>query len=163
MGNYDERLARPLTYPFVCARVHVFSTLLPLQLAGIKNMTWHRLRHDAFSSLISMKFEKLVLMCCGCYLLNWLFFAFVWWSAYYAEPDCVVAFEGFLDALVMSISTANTIGYGVRAIRGGLGSDVGCLYSIFILSLQVRIAHTPQTTTLSPPHDFQRETFLFLW
>jgi len=107
-----------------------------VQLAGIKNMTWHRLRHDAFSSLISMKFSKMVLMCCSCYVFVWFFFAFIWWSAYYVEPDCFTNMSGFLDSLVLSISTANTIGYGIRAIRGNLEGDVECIYSIAVLSIE---------------------------
>jgi len=95
--------------------VHAGRSLV--KLAGIRNMTWHRLRHDAFSSLISMHFSRMILMVVGAYVFAWLLFSLFWWSAFLAEPQCVTGTSGWLDALIMSISTANTIGYGMRAIK----------------------------------------------
>lgn len=95
--------------------VHAGRSLV--KLAGIRNMTWHRLRHDAFSSLISMHFSRMILLVVGAYVFSWLLFSLFWWSAFLAEPQCITGTTGWLDALILSISTANTIGYGVRAIR----------------------------------------------
>ena len=95
--------------------VHAGRSLV--KLAGIRNMTWHRLRHDAFSSLISMHFSRMILLVVGAYVFSWLLFSLFWWSAFLAEPQCITNTTGWLDALILSISTANTIGYGVRAIR----------------------------------------------
>lgn len=107
-----------------------------VKLAGIKNMTWHRLRHDAFSSLISMHFSYMIMIVIALYLSNWFFFGLVWTAMDKIEPDCLQSTTGFLDGLVMSISTANTIGYGTRAIRPDIGGDLKCIGCITVLCIQ---------------------------
>ena len=133
-GYYYKQRKKNKHVALVETGLHAGRSLV--QLAGIRNLTWHRLRHDAFSSLISMKFDKLVLMCCGFYVFIWFVFAFFWYTVYLAEPDCLVNFDGFLDSLVMSISTANTIGYGVRSIKPDLGTSIYCSYAVIVLSLE---------------------------
>ena len=107
-----------------------------VKLAGIKNMTWHRLGHDAFSSLISMHFSYMIMIVIALYLSNWFFFGLVWTAMDKIEPDCLQSTTGFLDGLVMSISTANTIGYGTRAIRPDIGGDLKCIGCITVLCIQ---------------------------
>ncbi|QDZ25152.1 inward rectifier potassium channel protein [Chloropicon primus] len=133
-GYFHKQRKKNKQAALVETGIHAGRSLV--QLAGIRNMTWHRLRHDAFSSLISMHFSRMILLVVAFYLFVWFLFGFVWWSAYTMEPDCFINTAGFLDALVMSISTANTIGYGVRAIRGNLGGEAKCMYSIGVLSVQ---------------------------
>jgi hypothetical protein len=133
-GYYYKQRKKNKHVALVETGLHAGRSLV--QLAGIRNLTWHRLRHDAFSSLISMKFDKLVLMCCGFYVLIWFIFAFFWYTVFLAEPDCLVNFDGFLDSLVMSISTANTIGYGVRSIKPNLGTSIYCSYAVIVMSIE---------------------------
>ena len=62
----------------------------------------------------------------GFYVFVWLFFALVWWTAHLIESECLIGVTGFLDSLVLSISTANTIGYGVRAITPNVSDNCSC-------------------------------------
>jgi potassium inwardly-rectifying channel subfamily J len=88
-----------------------------------------------------MKWRYNILMFCVAFVGSWIGFALVWWVQAVAHDDyraandtdwpaCVSNVYDFHTALLFSIETQHTIGYGTRAI------DTNCGWAVIILMLQ---------------------------
>ena len=80
---------------------------------------------DFFTTLLDLKWRWYILTFLLAFTLSWLLFAFVWWLISYVHNDfdkkhnetwipCVHNIEDFTTALLFSIETQSTIGYGAR-------------------------------------------------
>ena len=52
------------------------------------------------------------------FVVSWMLFALLWWllQTWYGGQSCVEGVNGFTTALLFSIETQHTIGYGSRAV-----------------------------------------------
>jgi len=52
------------------------------------------------------------------FVLSWVVFALLWWAlqSWHGGLSCVDGIDGFTSALLFSIETQHTIGYGSRAV-----------------------------------------------
>jgi len=52
------------------------------------------------------------------FVLSWMLFALLWWAmqSWHGGESCVEGVHGFTTALLFSIETQHTIGYGSRAV-----------------------------------------------
>ena len=81
---------------------------------------------DIFTTMLDMKWRWNLLMFILAFILSWLFFALVWWLICFSHGDlenygkadwkpCIDEVYDFNTALLYSIETQHTIGYGGRA------------------------------------------------
>jgi hypothetical protein len=88
---------------------------------------------DMFTSLVEMPWRYLILFVSTLYLSSFLLFALFWFSLSRIHGGaCLTGFDnhGFNAALIFSVATQMTIGYGTREIKGS------CRTATFVLLLQ---------------------------
>ncbi len=98
---------------------------------------------DIFTTMLETKWRYNLLIFGMGFVISWLFFAFIWWVIMYAhgdhlhlpddDPDwkpCVANVHDFQTALLFSIETQHTIGYGSRM------AEANCTESIVLLMIQ---------------------------
>ena len=71
--------------------------------------------------MVEMPWRYLVLFVAGVYICSFLAFAGVWFAISRALPGCLLGFDrehGFNAAVIFSVATQTTIGYGTRSIVG---------------------------------------------
>ena len=76
---------------------------------------------DGFTTLVEMPWRYLVLFVAGVYICSFLAFAGVWFGISRVLPGCLLGFDrehGFNAAVIFSVATQTTIGYGTRSIVG---------------------------------------------
>ena len=111
---------------------------------------------DVFTTLLDMKWRYTFLIFVIAFVLSWLGFALIWWFISYMHGDtrtadrawsndtlpCVMGVYDFTSALLYSIETQHTIGYGGRAITPQCGEAVFFLMtqSIFGVVIQCVMA-----------------------
>jgi potassium inwardly-rectifying channel subfamily J len=111
-----------------------------------KNQITSRKRHyfgDLFTTLLEMKWRYNLLLFGCVFVTSWLVFAFLWWIICIAHGDhlifdqeddepsrCVANVYSFPTALLYSIETQHTIGYGSRMIEDK------CLEAYLLLMIQ---------------------------
>ena len=85
---------------------------------------------DIFTTLLDIKWRYVILLFTLAFFLSWLLFALIWWVICVIHGDykmddtikpCVVGVHGFVSALLFSIETQHTIGYGTRAVTEQCG------------------------------------------
>ena len=94
---------------------------------SLANIDKRRQRYlaDIFTTLVDIKWRWILLMFTAAFILSWLFFALIWWVICFAHGDfdnfgkegykpCVLEVNDFTTALLFSIETQHTIGYGSR-------------------------------------------------
>lgn len=80
---------------------------------------------DIFTTMVDIKWRWNILIFTSTFIISWIFFAFIWWVISYIRGDlnnegntdhvpCVNGIEDFVTALLFSIETQHTIGYGGR-------------------------------------------------
>ena len=95
------------------------------------HITQRRQRYlaDIFTTMLDMKWRWNLLMFVMAFIISWLLFALLWWLICFSHGDldynangtnddrtpCVDAVYDFTTALLFSIETQHTIGYGGRA------------------------------------------------
>lgn len=112
---------------------------------------------DVFTTLLDMQWRYNLLLFIIAFVVSWLCFALVWWLLAYLHGDtqdksannmlngtipCVVGVIDFTSALLFSIETQHTIGYGVRAVTTNCPEAVTLLMtqSIFGVVIQCVMA-----------------------
>ena len=72
--------------------------------------------YDGFTTLINAPWWVIILVFSACYILSWLLFGGIWTIVAYADGryngTCVVGVDDFSSALLLSIETQVTIGFG---------------------------------------------------
>lgn len=90
------------------------------------------------------------------FVLSWMLFALLWWAmqSWHGGQSCVDGVDGFTTALLFSIETQHTIGYGSRAVTDRCSGAVTLLMfqSVFgavtqcivtgIIFAKVSVAHS---------------------
>jgi len=63
------------------------------------------------------------------FVLSWVLFALLWWAmqGWHGGRACVEGVDGFTTALLFSIETQHTIGYGSRAVTDRCSGAVALL------------------------------------
>lgn len=94
---------------------------------------------DLFNTMVDMKWRFILFLFGMCFLVSWILFAILW---FLLPSHCVgnMHDQSFIDALLFSIETQQTIGYGVRHITkecntGVLILMVQCGFSVVLESL----------------------------
>ncbi|KAK2139854.1 hypothetical protein LSH36_1587g00064 [Paralvinella palmiformis] len=108
----------------------------------------YRLLHDFFTTMLELKWRYHFLVFTLAFALSWVVFGLVWWglasfeAGRIPEPladggfdstavePCIVGVTDYTTALLFSIETQQTIGYGTRAITSS------CPLAITIMMLQ---------------------------
>ena len=96
---------------------------------------------DIFTTLVDIKWRWNLLIFALAFTLSWVFFAFVWWIICFAHNDvahrddpnwkpCVAEVYDFATALLFSIETQQTIGYGFRC------TSPECPVAIIVMMIQ---------------------------
>ena len=75
---------------------------------------------DMFTSMVELPWRYLALFVSGLYLFSFLLFASFWYALSKTADGCVAGFSrgGFNAAVIFSVATQMTIGYGTRHIVG---------------------------------------------
>ncbi|XP_076850126.1 G protein-activated inward rectifier potassium channel 4 isoform X3 [Brachyhypopomus gauderio] len=87
----------------------------------------YRYLSDLFTTLVDLRWRLSFFIFTLVYVLNWLFFGFLWWLIALIRGDlvhadeegwtpCVENLNSFVSAFLFSIETETTIGYGYRVI-----------------------------------------------
>lgn len=87
----------------------------------------YRYLSDLFTTLVDLRWRFSLLIFTLVYVVNWLFFGFLWWLIALIRGDlvhadeegwtpCVENLNSFVSAFLFSIETETTIGYGYRVI-----------------------------------------------
>lgn len=75
---------------------------------------------DMFTTLLELRWRYTLLMLSLAFLVVWICFAMLWWLIVFVHKDretpCVDGVDDFATALLFSIETQQTIGYGTRAV-----------------------------------------------
>ena len=105
-----------------------------------------RFFQDLFTTLVDVKWRYMILLLASAFLGTWLAFALIWWAicAYqikHGGPECVTLVDDFNSALLFSVETQHTIGYGSRAVTKD------CPLAIFFVMFQSLIGVTMSCVT----------------
>uniref|UniRef100_A0A8C2ZGU4 Potassium inwardly rectifying channel subfamily J member 5 n=1 Tax=Cyclopterus lumpus TaxID=8103 RepID=A0A8C2ZGU4_CYCLU len=87
----------------------------------------YRYLSDLFTTLVDLRWRLSLFIFTLVYIVNWLFFGFLWWLIALIRGDlvhadeegwtpCVENLNSFVSAFLFSIETETTIGYGYRVI-----------------------------------------------
>lgn len=87
----------------------------------------YRYLSDLFTTLVDLRWRLSFFIFTLVYVINWLFFGFLWWLIALIRGDllhadeegwtpCVENLNSFVSAFLFSIETETTIGYGYRVI-----------------------------------------------
>ncbi len=104
---------------------------------------------DIFTTLLEMKWRYNLLIFALGFLVSWVLFAFIWWLIMYIHEDhlhigddnwtpCVSDVYDFTTALLFSIETQHTIGYGARMAESQCASSVVVLMIQSILGVLIQ-------------------------
>ncbi|KAJ8391245.1 hypothetical protein AAFF_G00095120 [Aldrovandia affinis] len=99
---------------------------------------WARFLCDLFTTLVDLRFRWFLLVFTVCYVATWVAFAEIYlldaWLrddlAHLADPPwrpCYQNVDGFLSALLLSVESQMTIGYGHRAVTAHCAEGVALL------------------------------------
>jgi len=71
---------------------------------------------DGLQSVCDCRYNILVYLLT--FVLSWMLFALLWWvmQSWHGGETCVEGVSGFTTAVLFSIETQHTIGYGSRAV-----------------------------------------------
>lgn len=113
--HYSKKLRRRLIYKN--GEVNITQT----------NIRKRRRRYlaDIFTTLVDIKWRYNLMIFALAFICSWLIFALIWWLICFSHGDldhlkdkswkpCVVEIHSFTSALLFSIETQHTIGYGSR-------------------------------------------------
>ncbi|CAL8273935.1 unnamed protein product [Lota lota] len=106
---------------------------------------------DLFTTCVDIRWRHLLLLFCISFLLSWLFFGVIFYLVSLAHGDfqnpsermpCLLHVQGLLGALLFSMETQTTIGYGWRCVTEEcpvavatvvVQSIVGCILDSFMI------------------------------
>uniref|UniRef100_A0A3Q0QSD6 ATP-sensitive inward rectifier potassium channel 14 n=1 Tax=Amphilophus citrinellus TaxID=61819 RepID=A0A3Q0QSD6_AMPCI len=126
------------------------------------NMEEKRQRYlaDIFTTCVDIHWRYLLLIFCTSFIVSWLFFGLIFYSVSLAHGDfgehpafkgdglvtqrmpCILHVQGFIGALLFSMETQTTIGYGWRCVTEEcpvavitvvIQSIVGCIIDSFMI------------------------------
>ena len=112
-----------------------------VNMPGLKT----RFIRDLFHTLMDARWRYNCLLFTMSFLISWVFFGTVWYIiVYYRNINCVDKVDSWVTALLFSIETQTTIGYGGRAVTADCPEGVilftfqtiiGMFINCFVLGL----------------------------
>ena len=101
-----------------------------------------RMVFDMFTTLLEAQWRYIFLFFFFTFCFTWIVFALIWWALYAIrkqdDMECIIGVFDFTTALLFSIETQHTIGYGTRSV-----TDV-CPSATFLLMLQSTVGALTQ-------------------
>uniref|UniRef100_A0A3Q1EDN7 ATP-sensitive inward rectifier potassium channel 14 n=1 Tax=Acanthochromis polyacanthus TaxID=80966 RepID=A0A3Q1EDN7_9TELE len=105
---------------------------------------------DIFTTCVDIRWRYLLLIFCCSFMVSWLLFGIVFYSVSLAHGDfaehptmpCILHVQGFVGALLFSMETQTTIGYGWRCVTEEcpvavitvvIQSIIGCIIDSFMI------------------------------
>uniref|UniRef100_A0A8C6SEF9 ATP-sensitive inward rectifier potassium channel 14 n=1 Tax=Neogobius melanostomus TaxID=47308 RepID=A0A8C6SEF9_9GOBI len=103
---------------------------------------------DIFTTCVDIRWRYLLLLFCFTFMISWLFFGLIFYGVSLVHGDfqgnmpCILHVQGFVGALLFSIETQTTIGYGWRCVTEEcplavitvvIQSIVGCIIDSFMI------------------------------
>uniref|UniRef100_A0A674P2Y5 ATP-sensitive inward rectifier potassium channel 14 n=1 Tax=Takifugu rubripes TaxID=31033 RepID=A0A674P2Y5_TAKRU len=102
---------------------------------------------DIFTTCVDIHWRYLLLIFCTSFLVSWLFFGIIFYCVSLTHGDfdempCILHVQGFVGALLFSMETQTTIGYGWRCVTEEcpvavitvvVQSIVGCIIDSFMI------------------------------
>uniref|UniRef100_UPI003AAB2919 ATP-sensitive inward rectifier potassium channel 12 n=1 Tax=Centroberyx gerrardi TaxID=166262 RepID=UPI003AAB2919 len=106
---------------------------------------------DIFTTCVDIRWRYLFLIFCCSFIVSWLFFGIIFYTVSLAHGDfdehparmpCLLHVQGFVGALLFSMETQTTIGYGWRCVTEEcpvailtvvIQSIVGCIIDSFMI------------------------------
>ncbi|XP_072449446.1 G protein-activated inward rectifier potassium channel 3-like isoform X1 [Chiloscyllium punctatum] len=95
----------------------------------------HKFLFDIFTTVVDLKYRWFLFVFMMCYLLTWVTFGFLYFLDAYIRGDinhvgetdwkpCLENVDGFISALLLSIESQRTIGYGSRMVTSNCAEGV---------------------------------------
>eukprot|EP00911_Craspedida_sp_UC1_P002244 UC1_evm2s1708 len=84
---------------------------------------------DAVRRALAVNSWVAVLLFCACYMISYLIFGLFWWTIDLWSSECVSLLDTFEEALLYSIETQTTIGYGSKHVQGECGVGIFLLFT----------------------------------
>uniref|UniRef100_A0A3B5AY54 ATP-sensitive inward rectifier potassium channel 14 n=1 Tax=Stegastes partitus TaxID=144197 RepID=A0A3B5AY54_9TELE len=102
---------------------------------------------DIFTTCVDIRWRYLLLIFCCSFMISWLLFGIIFYTVSlahgdFAEMPCILHVHGFVGALLFSMETQTTIGYGWRCVTEEcpvavitvvVQSIVGCIIDSFMI------------------------------
>lgn len=125
---------------------------------------------DIFTTLIDLKWRYNIIVFLLGFFVSWMFFALAWYLISYLHGDldpltlassnhtsCISGIHGFAGAILFSIETQQTIGYGVRY------TTEKCPEAIFVMMIQSSVGVMIQSFMVRLFYLFYNPIFIFRW
>ena len=169
-----------LSIPQVAKRGQMFAQRRKQRLvnkAGDFNISYRNIHHrhfsymaDIFTTVLDMKWRYTILIFIVTFCTSWVTFGLMWWLIAHirgdhkdkVEQNCVSEVFDFPSALLFSVETQHTIGYGVRAMTANcpeavlllmvqslFGVIVQCVMAGFVLAKLARPKYRAETIMFS--------------
>ena len=109
-------------------------------MVKVRGRGWLKLLgHDAFTSLIEMHWFFLVTLVVGLHFAMFLLFALFWLIVKQSSKSCLGGFDngGFNAALIFSVATQTTLGYGTRFVKSECRAGAALLFAQIIVGVFV--------------------------
>ena len=109
-------------------------------MVKVRGRGWLKLLgHDAFTSLIEMHWFFLVTLVVGLHFATFLLFALFWLIVKQSSKSCLGGFDngGFNAALIFSVATQTTLGYGTRFVKSECRAGAALLFAQIIVGVFV--------------------------
>ena len=136
-GNfYFEKQRRKCLVPHLVAT----GTDAGRSMVRVRGRGWLKLlNHDAFTSLVEANWAFLAVTVVGLHFATFFVFALFWLLLRRSSPSCLGGFEngGFNAALIFSVATQTTLGYGTRSIRGACRAGAALLFAQIVVGVFV--------------------------
>ena len=136
-GNfYFEKQRRKCLVPHLVAT----GTDAGRSMVRVRGRGWLKLlNHDAFTSLVEAHWAFLAVTVVGLHFATFFVFALFWLLLRRSSPSCLGGFEngGFNAALIFSVATQTTLGYGTRSIRGACRAGAALLFAQIVVGVFV--------------------------
>jgi len=109
-------------------------------MVRVRGRGWLKLlNYDAFTSLVEAHWAFLAVTVVGLHFATFFVFALFWLLLRRSSPSCLGGFEngGFNAALIFSVATQTTLGYGTRSIRGACRAGAALLFAQIVVGVFV--------------------------
>ena len=130
-GFYEKQRFKCNLPALVATGTHAGRSLVKVRGRSLLKL----LKFDAFTSLIEVHWVLLAVIVCSIHFVTFFAFAGAWFGLKKTSPACLGGFEKdtFNSALIFSIATQMTLGYGTRSIA----SD--CKVGTVLLLVQIMV------------------------
>ncbi|XP_078415090.1 G protein-activated inward rectifier potassium channel 4-like [Cetorhinus maximus] len=108
----------------------------------------HKFLFDIFTTVVDLKYRWFLFVFMMCYIMTWMAFGFLYFLDAYIRDDinhvgetdwkpCLDNVDGFISALLLSIESQRTIGYGSRMVTSNCAEGVILLIAQCIIGSMI--------------------------